>query len=150
MGFFGTFEFTKSGWSKPDPGTGPSSADFHLWLDIHDSDFATVAYAPAEPGTGVAFVGYTPRVYFDIEDASEPTDPSREALGLATWTTTLDPNIDVASKRATIATFLASDEPPTEDRDLDDDAEAFVEIKVSRLLVELGVPLPDELAELAD
>jgi hypothetical protein len=151
MGFFGTYEFSESGWSPGDP-EGPSTVSFGLWVDIHDSDFATIKYTPAGPGTGAAYLGYTPLVYFDVEDASVPTDTAREALGLATWAAALgssNPDVDLGAKQAALATFLASDDVPIEDREIEDDADVFVEIKTAQLLVELGLPLPDELSELA-
>ncbi|MEV7986869.1 hypothetical protein [Micromonospora sp. NPDC085948] len=56
-----------------------------LLVDIHDSDSATLTYRPAGPGTGVAYLGYTPRTYFENPDASAPTDAVREAAGLSAW-----------------------------------------------------------------
>ena len=146
MGFFGTYEYTQAGWSACDPDAGPSDAEPRLWLDIHDSDFATVAYAPSGPGSGIAYLGYSPRVYFDMDEASAPTDPAREALGLATWIGAFQPAVEIDSKQATIAAFLASDEVPDEEVDSDDDADVFVEIKAARFLAELGLPLPEDLA----
>jgi hypothetical protein len=54
------------------------------------------------------------------------------------------------SENAELIGFLAADldpasgEPDT-DVDLNDDAEIFVEIKTSRFLAALGLPLPDDL-----
>lgn len=133
MGFFGTYEYTQAGWSPGDPDAGPSETEPRLWLDIHASDFATVAYAPSGPGSGVAYLGYSPRVYFETDEASEPTNPAREALGLATWVAALQPQVDIESKQAAIATFLAGDEAPNEEVDSDDDADVFVSSRLSEL-----------------
>ncbi|MEV4216804.1 nucleotidyltransferase domain-containing protein [Nonomuraea sp. NPDC049725] len=54
-------------------------------VSIYDSDIATVIYRPAGPGTGVAYLGYTPCTYFEDPEASVPTDVEREAVGLASW-----------------------------------------------------------------
>jgi hypothetical protein len=42
-------------------------------------------YEPAGPGSGTAYLGYTPRTYVDDESASAPADVLREAEGLASW-----------------------------------------------------------------
>jgi hypothetical protein len=63
MGFFGAFMFDGRSWTPQEPGTTPTSDVAGRWLcmDIHDSDIATIAYRPTGPGSGVAYLGETPR-----------------------------------------------------------------------------------------
>src|SRR5262245_9123516 len=85
MGFFGTYLFSGDSWSEVDLAAVPELVEPWLFVGVHDSDLTTVRYAPSGPGTGVAFLGFTPRTYFEDETASEPTDIGREAEGLAAW-----------------------------------------------------------------
>ncbi len=85
MGVFGTYLFDGTRWTEQDSEDEPTAAGPWLWIDIHDSDVATVKYRPIGPGTGIAFLGFTPRVYFEDDSASDPTDVDREANGLAAW-----------------------------------------------------------------
>ena len=80
-----------------------------------------MSYAPSGQGP-VLYLGHTPRVYFDMEDASEPGDPAREALGLAVWLTALEPQVDVDRMQAAIADDFPSDDPPNEGVESGDDA----------------------------
>lgn len=149
MGFFGTYQFNGTVWSEADP-NGPASVEPVLWVDIHDSDFTMVRYAPAGPGSGVAYLGMTPRIYFDSDDASAPTDVDREARGLVAWWASLHADASDADKQAKqleIAAFLAGDEDPS-DEDPADDADVFVEIKTARFLAAMGLPLPQDLEAL--
>ena len=147
MGFFGTYQFDGSAWTEGDPESGPSGPEPWLWVDIHDSDFATIRYAPAGSGTGVAFLNLTPRIYFESDDVSAPTDVTRESRGLTDWWAARQPGADVqalASQREVIAALLASDlEPPVEDAE--DKADIFAEMKAARFLTAMNLPLPDEL-----
>ena len=148
MGFFGTYRFSGTAWSAADP-SGPDDMEPFLLVDIHDSDITSVTYAPAGPGTGTAYLGFTPRIYFESEDASAPTDVDREARGLAAWWASLHPDATVAdqhAKQLEIAAFLAADEEPP-DEDPSDDADVFVEIKTARFLSAMGLPLPPDLRE---
>ena len=82
-----------------------------------------------------------------------PADVLREAEGLASWLARQQGRSDEAGLRDLIASFLAGD--ISEERlhvdtgavagDLDD-AEIFVEVKVSRFLRAVGLPVPHELA----
>lgn len=148
MGFFGTYQFDGTGYEPGDRAGAPSMEPM-LWVDIHDSDIAMLRYAPSGRGTGVAYLGCTPRIYFEAEEASEPTDPNLEANGLTDWWALR--NIDATeaerdAKRLEILAFLASDELPEINADGPmDDTDIFVELKTARLLTTLGLPLPDDL-----
>jgi len=149
MGFFGTYQFNGSAWSEGDPAAGPSGPEPWLWVDIYDSDFTTIRYAPVGSGTGVAFLNSTPRVYFESDDASTPTHVGRESLGLAEWWASHTPGAsgpEQDSKRAEIAALLASDDVTSDDAS-EDDADIFAEIKTVRLLTTLGIPVPEDMAE---
>lgn len=148
MGFFGTYHFDGTAWSETDPDGGLSGSEPWLWVDVYDSDFATLRYGPAGSGTGTSYLGLTPRIYFDSTNASAPTDVGREARGLVEWWASRHPDAsgaDQEAKEAEIASFLASDDEPPDDEPADD-ADIFVEIKTARFLVAMGLPLPDELA----
>ncbi len=146
MGFFGTYQFDGQTWAESDPDAGPVGSGPWLWLDIRDSDFATVRYAPAGIGTGIAFLNFTPRVYFEDDTASSPTDVERESHGLAEWWSGRNPagpEEAQAAKRAQIADLLASDEDA--DTEPQDDGDIFAEIKAVQLIRALELPLPDDL-----
>jgi hypothetical protein len=148
MGFFGTYQFDGESWTERDPAVGPVGSEPWLWIDVHDSDFTTVRYAPFEPGSGTAYLGFTPRDYFENSDASSPTDVGQEARGLARWWLSRRQGAsedDLSNKAAEIALFLASDDAPT-DENSEDDADIFVEIKTARFLSALDLPMPDDLA----
>jgi hypothetical protein len=80
MGFFGRFVYAEGAWGEH------TTASAYLAIDIHDSDIATVDYAPVlEGSSGRCFLGYEPRHYFEDEAASQPIDPAAEARGLVSW-----------------------------------------------------------------
>ncbi|SFR10293.1 hypothetical protein SAMN04488564_103362 [Lentzea waywayandensis] len=152
MGFFGTYAYEHGSWKTLSEGELPPLAEPFLWIDIHDSDITSVVYAPAGPGAGVAYLGLTPRTYFENPKASDPTDVLREAAGLAAWWA-LSNSGDVPAKQAELLAFLAEDEDPngfewdeSEDVDEIDDGEVFVEVKTRRFLAALDLPLPDGLS----
>jgi hypothetical protein len=80
-----------------------------LRVYIHDSDIAMAGYEPRGPGSGVAYLGYTPRRYFSGETASGPASVSREAEGLALWLARQQDRGDIAGLRELIVPFLAGD-----------------------------------------
>lgn len=152
MGFFGRYLFDGSWKSVEDINGVPEPC---LVVDIHDSDITTVTYRPAGPGSGVAYLGVTPRTYFEDERASDPTDVGREARGLAAWWAGLHGvrgEAEIGAKERELAAFLAEDIDPADfsddpdDDDLDDD-ETFVEVKTVRFLAALGLPAPDDLSD---
>ena len=157
MGFFGTYLYDGEQWHDADPETRPAGDSAWLHVDIHDSDFTTVTYHPAPAGAGIAYLGVTPRTYFENTAASAPTDVVREAAGLTAWWAARHPDAghdDLIAKESALLTYLAQDVDP-EDDDLDDgddadvdhldDAEIFVEVKTARFLTTLDLPLPAEL-----
>ncbi|WP_086660835.1 hypothetical protein [Lentzea kentuckyensis] len=152
VGFFGTYAYEHGEWKTLSEGELPPLDEPSLWIDIHDSDITSVVYAPVGPGSGVAYLGLTPRTYFENPNASDPTDVLREAAGLAAWWA-LHNSGDVAAKQAELLAYLAQDEDPegfewNEDEDVDaiDDGEVFVEVKTQRFLAALGLPVPYDLS----
>ncbi len=155
VGFFGKFLFDGQAWTEVESGTrvAPPDAEFWLVVDIHDSDFAAVQYRPAGPGSGIAFLGYTPRSYFGRPEAPR-TDVDREAAGLAAWWAGRQGDAAGASRDAMAAgirPFLAADLDPSDlgpsdpdagapDAGSRDDDDIFVETKTDRFLVTLGLP----------
>jgi hypothetical protein len=170
VGFFGTYLFDGGTWIAGDLSRPPArAAKPWLLLDIHDSDIGTVLYQPAGAGSGIAYLGCTPRTYFEDETASAPTDVDREAGALAAWWAAhhavTDPEA-IAAQRAAIAGLLAADldlsaDPDAEDEDAEDedaededgfdeepdlpDEEIFVELKAARFLRLLGLSRPEGL-----
>ncbi|GAA2384310.1 hypothetical protein [Dactylosporangium salmoneum] len=153
MGYFGAFLFDGRSWTDAEADNiVPSDAEYWLHVDIHDSDIATITYNPAGPGSGVAYLGLTPRTYFEDPNASLPTDAHREAAGLAAWwagrqdgATDADRDAKTASLRPYLAEDLGpkdndSDDEEDEEEEDRDDASIFVEIKTDRFLVTLGLP----------
>jgi hypothetical protein len=150
MRFFGGYVFDGVSWSDWDPDAGQQQSPREPWLSvlIHDSDVATIGYAPAGSGSGFAYLGTTPRVYFESESASQPTDIERESKTLVIWKSALDgeaaANVDELAAR--LVTYLASDDDAEPDADADiDDADVLVEIKTARFLAALGLVLPGDL-----
>jgi hypothetical protein len=142
MGFFGSYVYDGAGWTSVDPTATVDVPEPGLWVMVHDSDVTRLTYRPSGRGSGEAFVGYTPRSYFEDETASAPTDVAREAAGLHDWATAV---VGSSPGEEAIAAFLAADEEEIDDFDESDDAEIFVEVKTARLLTALGLPLPDAL-----
>ncbi|WP_432977199.1 hypothetical protein [Dactylosporangium sp. CA-233914] len=150
MGYFGAFLFDGQSWMDAESGNiVAADAEYWLHVDIHDSDIATITYSPAGPGSGVAYLGFTPRTYFEDPNASLPTDTHREAAGLAAWwarvqvgATDADRDAKMASLRPYLAEDLGAedDDPDDEEEEERDDADIFVEIKTDRFLVTLGLP----------
>ncbi|SMC69147.1 hypothetical protein [Lentzea albidocapillata] len=152
VGFFGTYAYEHGSWKTLSEGELPPLAEPFLWIDIHDSDITSVVYAPAGTGSGVAYLGLTPRTYFENPSASDPTDVLQEAAGLAEWWA-LSRSGDVPAKQAELLAFLAEDEDPnafewaeSEDVAEIDDGEVFVEVKTRRFLAALDLPVPDGLS----
>ena len=154
VGFFGTYLYDGTGWIPHQPDELPTIAKPWLVVDIHDSDITTVTYRPAGPGSGVAYLGHTPRTYFEDADASAPTDVAREATGLGSWWAELRGGASDSERRAKeaeLAAYLAEHADSTDidldaDADADEDAAISVEVKTARFLATLDLPVPDELA----
>jgi len=142
MGFFGSYVYDGATWTSYDATAEVDVPEPGLWVAIHDSDLTRLTYRPAGRGSGQAFLGYTPRSYFEDESASAPTDVAVEAAGLHDWATSVTGS---SPGEEAIAAFLAADEADIDDFDESDDAEIFVEITTARLLTALGLPLPDDL-----
>ncbi len=152
MGFFGSFMYDGASWRDWDLDAQPGTLDLPRgpWLSviIHDSDIATLQYSPSGAGSGTAFLGVTPRIYFEDPRASQATEPAREAEGLAAWVAQTQRRANVEHLTDLIRPFLAADvERDDGEADDLDDAEVLVEIKVVRLLTALDLPLPADLAE---
>ncbi len=150
VGFFGTYAYENGQWKTLSEGELPPLSEPSLWIDIHDSDITSVVYTPAGPGSGVAYLGLTPRTYFENPNASDPTDVLREASGLAAWwALTRSGSGDVVAKQAELLAYLAEDEDPEafelEDVDEIDGGEVFVEVKTARFLAALDLPVPYQL-----
>jgi hypothetical protein len=113
VGFFGSYVFDGSTWHgfDPDSDRWPDIAAPWLSVSIHDSDFAAVRYEPVGLGSGIAYLGCTPRAYLGDESASAPAGVFREAGGLASWLARQQGRSDEAGLRDLIASFLAGDVP---------------------------------------
>jgi len=159
VGFFGGFVFDGRNWREFDAYSGarPKLAEPWLSVVIYDSDIADIQYRPTGAGSGTAYLGHTPRSYFGDENASAPTDVSREAEGLASWLVQMHAGSDELELQDLITSFLASDRVSDEDRDhgdefadnhADDDlADTFVEVKLAGLLAAVGLPVPPGLPD---
>ena len=62
VGFFGGYVFDGTTWHGFDLDSDHRLDIAAPWLSvyIHDSDIATVRYEPHGPGSGTAYLGYTP------------------------------------------------------------------------------------------
>ena len=108
----------------------------YLFVDVHDSDIATVQYRPTTTATGRSCLGVEPRHDVQDESASEPVDRRAEAEGFAQWVR------EVHGRDVDPADVLALRAPEEEP---DDDGYAFVEDTLERLLDLIGLPLPDQM-----
>lgn len=150
MGFFGTYLYDGKHWSDHDPDQPIALPDPWLMVTIHDSDFTIVTYQPRYDGTGVAYLGHTPRMYFEDENAHPRTDTTVEATALITWST--NHGTAPQTKRAELLAYLAEDldnfDTFDEDVEGDDDlpdSEVFVELKTANFLTALSLPVPPAL-----
>ena len=135
MGLFWNGLYDGHRWTESDeePAEVPDGC---LAVSVHDSDIGVVRYAPVGDGSGTAFVGFTPRTYF--EDETAPTcDPDVEAAALVAWAETTGM---AAPAVADVRPFLAGD-----DDTFDEEDDPFVESAVAGLLTMLGVPVPEAL-----
>jgi hypothetical protein len=142
MGYSGTFRFDGSQWTEWDAAGAPGGDAPWLVIDVHDSAFATITYHPQGTGSGVAQLGRPP--------ADVTTDVPREAKGLTDWLTTLrgDPGEHERRELERVITAYLADREPAEQAgsgDQTDEGEVYAEVKASRLLVALGLPVPDQL-----
>jgi len=128
MGLSGRFAYADGQW-RHDPSPIPP----YLVVDIHDSDIATVDYAPPGEGCGRCFLGFEPRIYFEEESANKPLDVRAEGQALAVWARAVT---GVAVEPGSVESLLASP-------DGDDPDDVFVEETVMRLTDLLGLPRPD-------
>src|SRR4051794_20656924 len=111
MGNWNSYRYADGAWEvfgTPDEVPELSGRDLRFF--VGDSDLAEVRYSPVTPpATGSAFVGQTPRSYFDDPAAPGSTDPAPEAAGLAAWAGNgVDPGGNVP--------LLARDDTPAPDR----------------------------------
>lgn len=106
-----------------------------LRVDVHDSDFAEVTFAPVEPpARGRFFVGIHPVVYFGTAPESPPEDPAIEAPALAAWAERVtDTRVDADE----VGSFMATTDGRNEKEDV------FVEETLERLLDILLIGVPD-------
>ena len=151
VGFFGECLLQDLVWTKTDLEDSLLEPPREPWMSliIHDSDLAILAYAPAGSGSGLAYIGGTPRLVFD--DDSEAASPDRlaEAAALAVWVASLtnQNEADLDSLQLTIASFLASDDDPALPDDVTDEAEIFAENKVRWMLEAVSLPAPADLPD---
>lgn len=153
MGFFGRYIFDGRAWracTQDDPEKLPIIEPW-LYLEIYDSDYAIIKYRPRGPGSGVAFISFTPRTYFEDADASSPTDPDVEAAGLAAAIMSMGApgKFDSVGLQAVIREFL-TDDGETEQLEANwitgsSHDDPFVESKVRHLLEALELPMPQGL-----
>jgi hypothetical protein len=147
VGRFAAYLYSVGSWTELDPEADQFDTPDAPWLylSIFDSDFATVRYGTNADHCGTAYLGITPRDYFDDRAASEPTDTAAEASGLADWVRLA--GTSATTDAAEIEALLVADgaeQPNWDDPDLDPD-QIFVEGKCSRFVSLLGLPNPLDL-----
>lgn len=130
MGTFATFVYSDGGW-----GDTAASEQF-LSIDLHDSDIATIRFAPAAPpARGLLYLGYEPRHYVDDSSASEAVDVAAETEALIAWAAEVT-GVLVASEE--VLPLLASP-------DGDEPENPFVENTTADLLKVIGLLPPPDL-----
>lgn len=129
MGYFAEWRWSHGDWRE-----GNELEEPWLTVDIHDSDVATIAFAPAHgEARGRLFLGTHPVVYFDLVQEGVAEDPDAEAAAFVRWAKAAT-SADVAADdvRALMATVEDEDEP----------VDVFVEDTVARLLALVGIDVP--------
>ena len=99
---------------------------------MHDSDIATVDYAPAPEGLGRFYLGFQPRDYFDDPFESAPVDLAAEAEAFAEWALLVGA-VDVEAKH--VRRLLAEEH-------VEEPEDTFVEETVERLVRLVGCRSP--------
>lgn len=132
MGFFGTFSYANGQWTEDAKNTAAEV----LVIDIHDSDIATIRFAPAVSGQGCFYLGIHPRDYFDDPAEGVAVDVEREGAAFCAWASRVVGSQPDVFHVVALMAREGSDEEPEQD---------FVEEAVAALLVEIGVPLPPGL-----
>jgi hypothetical protein len=135
MGFDGTYLYDGENWAPHARDRQPDAAEPWLLVDIRDN-VTTITYRPSGGGSGVAHLrtGDTQRA-----------DVSAEAAGLTDWWALRHPDDPAyAEKKAQIADYLSGPgaNAPADETDY---SEVYVELKTSRFLVALDLPVPDVL-----
>lgn len=131
MGNFDQFTYSGGQWLE-----GPAPEPY-LQIDIHDSDLATVDFAPAPASAGRFYMGFEPRYYFEDETVSAPIDRDAVVAAFVVWA---ESNLGLTVAPETVAGFFADPEGEEPEDD-------FVEDSVAALIEALGLPMPDELNE---
>lgn len=131
MGFFGKFVYGDGRWSDV------ASGNAFLSIEIHDSDIATVVYAPPGTSLGLFYLGFQPRDYFEDPTASSPVDLDAEATGFAMWA------------REILGSEVAAEDvrPLLAEAGVTEPEDVFVETTVERMLRLLNLPIPAGLPE---
>ena len=129
MGRFEQYVYSNGKWSD--------TAEASPWLGIaiHDSDFATVGFELAPGRSGLFYLGFQPRDYFDSPDESADVDIQEQAATLAEWA---HQALSVSVDPARIASIMAVE-------GVEEPIDVFVEETVIRLLRLLELPLPADL-----
>jgi hypothetical protein len=133
VGFFGNFVYSDGNWSDV------ISGSVYLSVEVHDSDIATVAYAPADTAQGLFYLGFQPRDYFEDPNASAPVDVDGQATGITTWA------------KQVLGTEVAPEDvrPLLAEPGVAEPEDDFVEVTVVRLFSLLNLPIPAAFPETA-
>jgi hypothetical protein len=131
MGDFAEWRWSQGGWRE-----GSSLEPPWLMIDIHDSDVATITFAPAQgEASGRFHLGTHPVLYFDIAEEAPAQDPDAEAAAFVKWAElATGAEVAVDDVRALLAT-VDDEEDPVDD---------FVDDTVARLLGLAGIHVPGE------
>jgi hypothetical protein len=151
VGYFGAWLLETGTWTSAEAPVGGEVTSPWLHVEIHDSDWAAIRYSPSFGGRGVAYIGMTPRIYFEDETASAPTDRAAESRAIAAWVANVVGG-DSAQLQPTVASYLAEDRDPDWESilPLDDspssmaDEDVFVEQRVARFLEATGLGVPEQ------
>lgn len=136
MGTLAAFVYSDGGWGDT------AASDQFLSVEIHDSDIATVRFAPVTAlARGLLYLGYEPRHYFEDDTASAPVDGAAEADALIAWAAEVTGVLASADEILPLLADAHGDEPDEE----------FVENTAGRLLKAIGLlPPPDLEIDLED
>ncbi|WP_168211246.1 hypothetical protein [Actinosynnema sp. ALI-1.44] len=142
MAYSGALLYDGERWTQWRTGQEPEVAEPWLLLAVHGSDHVEVRYRPHRSASGVVHLGRKPVGAIE-------TDVAGEAAALADWWVAVHGDARRRREIEDVMTGYLTNRPARAGHDGDqvDEGDEFADVKASRLLVALGLPVPDRLVQ---